>query len=81
MAEVRWTPQALDDLEAAPEADAIVSTSFFRADLLGIDPLPPVDRVIGNPQMISGQLRDHYVPTADPLPTLGATTTVALLGI
>ena len=81
MAEVRWTPQALDDLEAAPEADAIVSTSFFHADLLGNAPLPPVARVIGNPQMISGQLRDHYVPTADPLPTLGATTTVALLGI
>ena len=30
-------------LEPVPEADAIVSTSFFRADLLGLDPLPPVD--------------------------------------
>jgi glycine reductase len=56
-------------LEPVPEADAIVSTSFFRADLLGLDPLPPVDRVIGNPQKISGRLRDHYVPTAGPLPT------------
>ena len=56
-------------LEPLPEADAIVSTSFFRADLLGIDPLPPVERVIGNPEKISGQLRDHYVPTAGPLPT------------
>ena len=55
-------------LEPVPEADAIVSTSFFRADLLGLDPLPPVDRVIGNPQKISGRLRDHYVPTASPLP-------------
>ncbi len=56
-------------LEPVPEADAIVSTSFFRADLLGLDPLPPVERVIGNPQKISGRLRDHYVPTAGPLPT------------
>ncbi len=56
-------------LEPLPEADAIVSTSFFRADLLGIDPLPPVERVIGNPEKISGTLRDHYVPTAGPLPT------------
>ena len=55
-------------LEPVPEADAIVSTSFFRADLLGLDPLPPVDRVIGNPQKISGRLRDHYVSTAGPLP-------------
>ena len=55
-------------LEPVPEADAIVSTSFFRADLLGLDPLPPVDRVIGNPDKISGRLRDHYVPTAGPLP-------------
>ena len=55
-------------LEPVPEADAIVSTSFFRADLLGLDPLPPVDRVIGNPQKISGRLRDHYVPTAGRLP-------------
>jgi glycine reductase len=56
-------------LEPVPEADAIVSTSFFRGDLLGLDPLPAVERVIGNPQKISGQLRDHYVPTAGPLPT------------
>ena len=56
-------------LEPVPEADAIVTTGFFRADLLGLDPLPPVERVIGNPQKISGRLRDHYVPTAGPLPT------------
>ena len=56
-------------LEPVPEADAIVTTSFFRAELLGLDPLPPVDRVIGNPQKISGRLLDHYVPTAGPLPT------------
>jgi glycine reductase len=56
-------------LEPVTEADAIVSTGFFRADLLGIDPVPPVERVIGNPQKISGRLRDHYVPTAGPLPT------------
>ncbi len=56
-------------LEPVTEADAIVSTGFFRADLLGIDPVPPVERVIGNPQKISGRLRDHYVPTAGTLPT------------
>jgi glycine reductase len=56
-------------LEPVTEADAIVSTGFFRADLLGIDPVPPVERVIGNPRKISGGLRDHYVPTAGPLPT------------
>ena len=56
-------------LEPVPEADAIVTTGFFRAELLGLDPLPPVERVIGNPQKISGKLRDHYVPTAGPLPT------------
>ncbi len=56
-------------LEPVPEADAIVSTSFFRAELLGMDPLPPVERVIGSPQKPSGGLLDQYVPTAGPLPT------------
>jgi glycine reductase len=55
-------------LEPVPEADAIVTTGFFKSELLGMSPLPPVERVIGNPQFISGQLRDHYVPTAGPLP-------------
>jgi sarcosine reductase len=55
-------------LEPVPEANAIVTTGFFRADLLGIDPFPPVKKVIGNPQKISGPLRDHYVPTTGPLP-------------
>ena len=56
-------------LEPVPEADAIVSTSFFRAELLGLDPLPPVDRVIGSPQKPIGRLLDHFVPTAGALPT------------
>jgi glycine reductase len=55
-------------LEPVAEADAIVTTGFFRSDLLGLTPLPTVDRVIGNPQKISGRLRDSYVPTAGPLP-------------
>lgn len=54
-------------LEPVHEADAIVSTSFFRSELLGLGTLPPVDRVIGEPQKISGRLRDHYLPTAGPL--------------
>lgn len=54
-------------LEPIPEADAIISTGFFRSDLLGIDPLPAVDRVIGNPDKVSGKLRDSFVPTAGPV--------------
>ena len=34
-------------LEPLTEADAIVSTGFFKASLLGIDALPPMERVIG----------------------------------
>ena len=46
---------------------AIVSTGFFRSDLMGLGQLPPVDRVIGNPDKISGRLRDTFVPTAGPV--------------
>ena len=55
-------------LEPIPEADAIVSTGFFRSELLGLELLSPVGRVIGNPNKISGRLRDTYVPTTGPLP-------------
>jgi len=56
-----WTHfKAEHSTDLVPQAAAIVSSSFFRADLLGLDPLPSVDRVIGNPQKISGRLRDHY---------------------
>ena len=53
MAEVWCTAQALeilDNTDLVPQADAIVSTSFFRADLVGLDPLPLVDRVTSNPE-------------------------------
>lgn len=55
-------------LEPLMEADAIVSTSFFKTATLGLEPLPPVERVIGNPTKAIGPLRDHIVPTAGSLP-------------
>lgn len=55
-------------LEPLMEADAIVSTSFFKTATLGLEPLPSVERVIGNPTKAIGPLRDHIVPTAGSLP-------------
>ena len=66
-------------LEPLAEADAIVSTGFFSSYNLGIDALPPVERVIGaqhKPKRrrtqvradLGGPLRDDLVPTAGPLP-------------
>ena len=55
-------------LEPLPEADAIVSTSFFKSHTLQIPELPPVDRVIGVPEKAIGPLRDQLVPTSGPLP-------------
>ena len=55
-------------LEPVPEADAVVSTGFFRSGLLGLGTLPSVDRVIGSAQKVSGRRRDEFIPTAGPLP-------------
>ena len=55
-------------LEPLAEADAIVSSSFFNTSVLDLGPLPAVDRVIGSPQMVSGPLRDSYVPTGGSMP-------------
>ncbi len=55
-------------LEPLPEADAIVSTSFFKTSTLEVPDLPPVDRVIGAAQKAIGPLRDQLVPTAGALP-------------
>jgi glycine reductase len=63
-------------LEPLPEADAIVSTSFFKNATLGVAPAPAVARVIGLPtKMIAGDRRegvgkgrDREVPTTGPLP-------------
>ncbi|MDP6070480.1 MAG: glycine/sarcosine/betaine reductase component B subunit [SAR202 cluster bacterium] len=55
-------------LEPVPEADAIVSTGFYNSALLDIDPVPGVSRVIGQPQKVTGRLRDQLLPTAGPLP-------------
>lgn len=55
-------------LEPIAEADAIVTTGFFKSEYLGIDPVPSVDRVIGQEQFVTGRLRESTVPTAGPLP-------------
>jgi glycine reductase len=55
-------------LEPLPEANAIVSTSFFKTRTLEVPDLPAVARVIGATQKAIGPLRDELVPTAGPLP-------------
>jgi glycine reductase complex component B subunit alpha and beta len=55
-------------LEPLAEADAIVSTSFFKTRTLEVPELPAVERVIGHQTKMIGPLRDQPVPTAGPLP-------------
>jgi sarcosine reductase len=63
-------------LEPTPEADAIVSTGFFKNATLGVPDVPPVARVIGLPHKAvagdrregSGRGRDRLVPTSGVLP-------------
>jgi sarcosine reductase len=63
-------------LEPLPEADAIVSTGFFKNTTLGVPDTPAVQRVIGLPyKMVSGDRRtgsgrgrDQQVATRGPLP-------------
>jgi glycine reductase len=55
-------------LEPLREADAIVSTSFFKTRTLEVPELPAVKRVIGHQTKLIGPLRDQPVPTAGPLP-------------
>ena len=55
-------------LEPLPEADAIVSTSFFKTSTLQLPDMPHVDRVIGVQEKAIGPLRDQLVPTAGSLP-------------
>jgi glycine reductase complex component B subunit alpha and beta len=55
-------------LEPLPEADAIVSTSFFKTRTLQVPDLPAVERVIGHRTKMIGPLRDQPAPTAGPLP-------------
>jgi hypothetical protein len=55
-------------LEPLPEADAIVSTSFFKTRTLDLPDMPPVQRVIGVQQKAIGPLRDQLVPTSGSLP-------------
>lgn len=62
------TESAPTMLEPLPEADAIVSTSFFKTSTLQLPDMPAVERVIGLPHKAIGPLRDQLVPTAGPLP-------------
>jgi glycine reductase complex component B subunit alpha and beta len=55
-------------LEPLREADAIVSTGFFKTRTLEVPKLPGVKRVIGHRTKMIGPLRDQPVPTAGPLP-------------
>ncbi len=61
-------------LEPLPEADAIVSTSFFNNHTLGIPEAPPVERVIGLVEKAirgdrrAGTGRDTMAPTSGSLP-------------
>ena len=54
-------------LEPIPEADAMVSSGFFPGAALGLGDIPPVERVIGSPQKVTGALRDQIIPTAGKL--------------
>ena len=63
-------------LEPLPEADAIVSTGFFKNTTLGVADAPAVARVIGLPyKAVAGDRRtgigrgnDRQIPTTGPLP-------------
>jgi cyanate lyase len=63
-------------LEPLPEADAIVSTSFFKNVTLAVPEAPAVARVIGLPtkKILRGSTiglhggADATLPTAGPLP-------------
>ena len=59
MAEIRWTQQASDDLEAITEF--IANDSEFYAQLFAIDVLEAIDRLVDFPE--SGRI----VPEADNL--------------
>lgn len=59
-------------LEPVPEADAIVSTGFFNASLLGLGKLPAVERVIGSSERPIGHSDDGTIATTRTVPTAGA---------
>jgi glycine reductase len=50
-------------LEPLPEADAIVSTSYFKSTTLELPDVPAVQRVIGAPRKAINSNRDQFVPT------------------
>ena len=49
--------------EPLPEADAIVSTSFFKSGTLELPDVPEVERVIGAQEKAINANRDEFVPT------------------
>jgi hypothetical protein len=58
-------------LKPVPEADAIVSTGFFDAALLGLGLLPPVERVIGYATKTTGSAVDATIATGERISTAG----------
>jgi hypothetical protein len=46
-----------------PEADAIVSTGYFKAGTLGLPDVPAVERVIGAREKAINSTRDRFAPT------------------
>jgi glycine reductase len=50
-------------LEPLPEADAIVSTGYFKAGTLGLPDVPAVERVIGAREKAINSTRDRFAPT------------------
>ena len=58
-------------LEPLPEANAIVSTGFFKTRTLQLPDMPPVERVIGLQEKTIGPLRDRLVSTTGSLPPPG----------
>jgi glycine reductase len=59
-------------LKPVPEADAIVTTSFFNTSFLGLGLMPPVERVIGYPTKSAGRAVDATIGAAPIVATNGA---------
>jgi glycine reductase len=59
-------------LEPVPEADAIVTTGFFNASLLGLGLMPPVQQVIGYGTKRAGSAVDGTITATEEIETAGA---------
>jgi glycine reductase complex component B subunit alpha and beta len=66
------TPQGGEPtmLEPIPEADAIVTTGYIATDEMGLGPVPPVKRLIGNPIKQFGKMWMGAIPQQGPVNTV-----------